>query len=227
MEYKIFLTEDGSHTVELPGTNLLYHSRHGAVQESMHIFIEAGLRPVLQKSPSSLSIFEVGFGTGLNALLTLAESTKHSSDIFYHAIDTSFLPESISSELNYCKGFGLEKWEIMFHQLHTVEIGKKIQLSSSFSFLKSKMDVRIPEEQENIGLVYFDAFAPDDQPELWTYNIFQRIYSWLLPGGLLQTYSAKGEVRRALTKAGFQVKKLPGPPGKREFIVAIKSIPKE
>jgi tRNA U34 5-methylaminomethyl-2-thiouridine-forming methyltransferase MnmC len=222
LEYKIFLTEDGSHSVELPGTNLVYHSRHGAVQESMHIFIGGGLKPILQKSPSSLCIFEVGFGTGLNALLTLAESGKYSTRIFYHAIDTSFLPESISGGLNFCKAFGLEKWQTTFHQMHAVEIGKKIQVSSSFSFLKSQMDIRNPEQQENIGLVYFDAFAPDDQPDLWTFNVFQKIYSWLLPGALLLTYSAKGEVRRVLTKAGFQVKKMPGPPGKREFILAAK-----
>jgi tRNA U34 5-methylaminomethyl-2-thiouridine-forming methyltransferase MnmC len=209
--------------VEITGTGLLYHSRYGAVQESMHIFIEAGLCPLLQESPSSLCIFEVGFGTGLNALLSLAESAKYSTDIFYHAIDISFLPESISSELNFCKGFNLEQWEKAFYQMHAVEIGKKIHLSSAFSFLKSKMDIRNPERQQNIGLVYFDAFAPDDQPALWTHNVFQKIYTWLLPGAVLLTYSAKGEVRRVLTQAGFRVKKLPGPPGKREFIVAKKS----
>ena len=168
----------------------------------------------------------MGFGTGLNALLTLAESATHSTNIYYHTIDIDFLPRSITGKLNFCKGFNLEKWETLFQKIHSVEIGIKIRLTPNFSFLKSRMDIRDPDEQEKIDLVYFDAFAPDDQPELWTVNIFQTIYSWLSLHGQLVTYSAKGEVRRALVQAGFTVKKMPGPPGKREFIVAIKEVPK-
>jgi tRNA U34 5-methylaminomethyl-2-thiouridine-forming methyltransferase MnmC len=177
---------------------------------------------MLEKSPASLRVFEMGFGTGLNSLLTLAESANHSTDIFYHTIDIDFLPQSITGQLNFCKGFNLEKWETLFQIIHSTEIGKKIRLTPNFSFLKSKMDIRDPGEQEKIDLVYFDAFAPDDQPGLWTFNIFQTIFGWLSLNGQLITYSAKGEVRRALARAGFAVKKMPGPPGKREFIVATK-----
>ena len=222
MEGKIFVTEDGSHSVLLRGTNLAYHSIHGAIQESKHIFINAGLRPKLEEKHSPLRIFEMGFGTGLNALLTLAESESHSIDIFYHGIDLYFIPQSISDKLNFCQKDDLLKWQPAFQIMHASEPGKLVRLSPNFNFLRSMNDILQFDTREKFNLVYYDAFAPDDQPELWSKGIFEKIYDWLLPGALLLTYSAKGEVRRALEKGGFKVKKMPGPPGKREFIVANK-----
>ena len=222
MDRKIFVTADGSYSVMDNDTNLTFHSRHGALQESMHIFIRAGLLPLLNNNSTMIRVFEMGFGTGLNALLTLAESDKYSVKVSYHAIDLFLLPESITSGLNYCQSPEMAKWESSFQMMHSAKIGEKISLSPNFIFLKSNMDISLFDTEDKFDLVYYDAFGPDDQPEVWTASIFQKVQSWLVTGAILVTYSAKGQVRRSLEQSGFRTKKLPGPPGKREFIVAEK-----
>jgi tRNA U34 5-methylaminomethyl-2-thiouridine-forming methyltransferase MnmC len=216
---QLIKTEDGSYTIFVPGMNEHYHSVHGAVQESMHIFINTGLK--FCKS-DIISIFEVGFGTGLNALLTAAESLKSNKIINYTAIEKYPVEPNLINKLNYSQ-FAGESGKEIFADIHSAEWGKKIKITKHFNLLKLKDDLTssIPEDLFNI--IYFDAFGPDKQPEMWTPEIFEKISKITSPGGIFVTYSAKGEVKRNLSASGFSVELLPGPPGKRQIIRAIKN----
>lgn len=220
---EIRITEDGSTTLELMGRNEHFHSTHGAIQESMHIFIQNGL---LQKAKEKgdIRIFEMGFGTGLNALLTLIESAKNNLIIDYLTVEAYPVEKELVNQLNYSEHLKLEKEEKAFFQrLHTSSWNQKIEISATFHFEKQKIKLEeISLEDETFDLVYFDAFNPDLQPELWTEEIFRKIYLAMKLGGILMTYSAKGKVKRALKAAGFVLKALPGPIGKREITQAIK-----
>jgi len=220
---KIRFTEDGSTTIELIGMNENFHSKHGAIQESEHIFIQNGL---LQKAreQSSISILEMGLGTGLNALLTLLESSKKKLRIDYFSIEAFPVEEELVAKLNYSDILKLKGKELNYlSYLHTSEWNKEIELSTDFMFAKHNIkleDIELPKKE--FDLVYFDAFNPDLQPELWTEEVFKQIYLAMKPKGILMTYSAKGKVKRALKAAGFVLNALPGPPGKREITQAIK-----
>lgn len=221
---KIRITEDGSTTLELIGTDENFHSTHGAIQESEHIFIQNGLlKKALEQK--HIRIFEMGFGTGLNALLTKLWSAKNNLIIDYYSIEAYPVEMELVEELNYSEMLKLKGEEANFlRTLHTTEWNKKSELFPSFQFEKRKArfeEFEFPEEA--FDLVYFDAFNPDLQPELWTVEIFQKIYLAMKPKGILMTYSAKGKVKRALKAAGFILNGLPGPPGKREITQAIKS----
>jgi len=219
----IRITKDGSSTIELIGQDENFHSIHGAIQESEHIFIQNGL---LQKAKeqSSISVFEMGFGTGLNALLTQRVAREQNLNINYFTIEAFPLEMELEQQLNYTEKLELKDEKVDYlKDLHVAEWDKETELFPKFQFLKKKIkleDIELP--QNAFDLVYFDAFNPDLQPELWTEEIFRKIFLAMKSNGILMTYSAKGKVKRALKAAGFILNALHGPPGKREITQAIK-----
>lgn len=223
MQREIILTNDGSHTVTVPELNVSYHSMHGAIQESMHVFIEAGFRQL--SGHNTIRIFEMGFGTGLNALLTLVEEEKTKQPVHYTSIELFPLTSHEIDLLNYCSQLNREDLEPLFKQIHSCEWEKEIRLTDHFTL--QKINASLSHEKslssssiQSVHLIYYDAFAPSVQPELWTPVIFERLYSLLTPGGILVTYCSKSDVRRAMQAAGFSIEKIPGPPGKREMVRA-------
>ena len=223
MERKIIITGDGSHSISVPELNVAYHSVHGAIEESMHVFIEAGFYGSGRfQRPDPYKIFEVGFGTGLNALLTLIEAEKNKIKVFYEAVELYPLTNKEVKELNYCKQLDRPDLQSTFEKIHDCDWEKEIVITENFTILKRNENLLTLKQQKPSNVIYFDAFAPNAQPELWTKEIFEKMYSMLEPGGILVTYCSKGDVRRAMIAAGFSVEKLPGPPRKREMLRARK-----
>jgi tRNA U34 5-methylaminomethyl-2-thiouridine-forming methyltransferase MnmC len=220
MQQNIFQTEDGSHSIIVPGWNATYHSRHGAIQESLHIFIEAGLKPLLKKN-KELSVFEMGFGTGLNALLTIIATESLTTKINYRTAETDPLEIPTASSLNYTKVLERPDLQTQFMQLHESPWESWQIISEKFSLFKQKADITDIKLTSTFDLIYFDAFDPVTQPDLWTFMVFKKLYNSMREGGVLVTYSSKGIVRRAMNEAGFIVEKLPGPIGKKEIVRAI------
>lgn len=224
MERKIILTGDGSHSFNVPELNVSYHSIHGAIQESIHVYINAGLYGLKHPQQSgTLRIFEVGFGTGLNALLTLIESEKNKSNIYYETIEPFPVSEKEIKTLNYCQQLNRPDLQTTFENLHSCEWEKEVLISEHFTFSINNTNLFNTSTLQPFNLIYFDAFAPGAQPELWTKEVFDKMYAMLEPGGVLVTYCSKGDVRRAMIAAGFSVEKLPGPPHKREMIRATRT----
>ncbi|MEM8847130.1 MAG: tRNA (5-methylaminomethyl-2-thiouridine)(34)-methyltransferase MnmD [Bacteroidota bacterium] len=225
MKRRIIETADGSKTIQLEEWQEQYHSKHGAVQEAYHVFIKHGLE---HANHDNLNILEIGFGTGLNALITLIESKKKDISIQYVGVEQFpvFLEEV--QQLDYVSSLSAEAFKSEFNTMHQCAWEKKNALSKNFILTKQKKDFRDITERDLFNLIYFDAFGPRVQPELWTEQIFQIMYSALKTEGILVTYSAKGSVRRAMQAVGFQVERLEGPPGKREMLRGTKtvSIPK-
>ncbi len=231
MQRKLIMTSDGSHSISIPELNVTYHSVHGAFQESMHVFIKAGLIRVMETAadPFNIKIFEFGFGTGLNALLTLLTIEELDLQIHYETIEPFPLEHELVAQLNYC-GF-LERPDLQpaFEMMHTSDYDIEIEITKNFFFKKLKLQIEKHldwkteyDNQESMDLIYFDAFDPTAQPELWTKEIFEKMFSIMKPGGIFVTYSSKGEVRRAMKSIGFKVEKIPGPAGKREITRATK-----
>lgn len=221
MQRNVILTKDGSHTIAIPEINVTYHSIYGAIQESLHVFIEAGLKSIKPlQAPKCLNILEIGFGTGLNALLTLIESGKTKQVIHYTAIELYPLEENEIISLNYCEQLDRQDLLPTFAQMHKCKWEQDIKLSETFYFHKTKQDLQSYKTIDLQDLIYFDAFAPSTQSELWTKEIFDKMYSILYINGILVTYCSKGDVRRNMMAAGFEVEKLKGPQGKREIIRA-------
>jgi tRNA U34 5-methylaminomethyl-2-thiouridine-forming methyltransferase MnmC len=228
----VILTKDGSHTVMIPEMNVTYHSLHGAIQESRHVFIEAGLKSIRPlEAARRMDIFEMGFGTGLNALLTFIETEKLQRPIYYSTIELYPLNKEEIYTLNYCEQLDRPDLQTVFEQLHQCEWESEIAVTPFFTFYKTLDSlINLPCRQAGfstnqlINLIYFDAFAPAAQPELWTKEIFEKLYSMMNPAGILVTYCSKGDVRRAMQGAGFSTEKIPGPPGKREMIRAVKPV---
>lgn len=220
----IILTKDGSHSVRSEKFGAEYHSIHGAIQESKHVFIEAGLNHLLEtRQIKDISILEMGLGTGLNAFLTLLEADTVT--INYTALELYPIDQSLINKLNYLELLEAENHKTEFEQLHTLPFHQKSSFTNNFHFLKLKQDLLSFETETKFDLIYFDAFAPGDQPELWTETIFSKLYSFTQDNGVLVTYCAKGDARRALQASGWIVEKIPGPPGKREMLRAIKRSP--
>jgi len=219
MQRKLLITKDGSHTVSIPEMNVTYHSIHGAIQESRHVFIEAGLHgsECLQQS-EPCRILEMGFGTGLNALLTLIEAEKTGKIIHYETMELYPLREEEARSLNYCRQLNRPDLQQAFEKMHSCNWEREIVISNNFTLKKSASSPINHLTNHLINLIYFDAFAPAAQPELWTKEVFEKLYSMMKPGGTLVTYCSKGNVRRAMQSAGFAVEKIPGPPGKREML---------
>jgi tRNA U34 5-methylaminomethyl-2-thiouridine-forming methyltransferase MnmC len=220
MQTQIILTEDGSHTLFVPELNEHYHSIHGAIQESLHVFISAALS---LNSKQNIKIFEVGFGTGLNALLSLQSTEKRSISVEYHGIEFYPLSPEKIKQLNYGSFFPYEYLK-KFELIHNCEWNKITAIENHFKLLKINEDFIHFQPKEKYDLIFFDAFGPDKQPEMWTEALMQKLYNCLNINGILTTYSAKGEVKRNLKKAGFSIELIPGPPGKREMIRATKKI---
>lgn len=219
-ELQIILTEDGSKTLFNPQFQEIYHSRRGAYQESLHVFVEAGLGYAQGQAKAKLRILEVGFGTGLNALLTW--QAAQNQFIHYTALEAYPVPVSIWQNLDYatlCEGSEEEAEEI-FLRIHEAAFGQATPINEHFVLDKVQQKLEHFMPNETYDLIYYDAFAPQAQPEMWELPIFEKLHEYLLPKGILVTYCAKGSVKRHLRAAGFEVESLPGPIGKREMIRA-------
>lgn len=215
-------TSDGSHTLFVPELNEHYHSVNGALQESELVFIHNGLNH-LPQCLKEINLLEVGFGTGLNALLSVLEAKKQRRKINYVAIEPEPVDDVLLEKLNYPSVIGGTEAAGYFSKLHHARWVYPSFLSDYFiiSKIQAKLeDIILKDDQFN--LVYFDAFGPEVQPEMWTEQIFLQLYRCITPGGILVTYSCKGSVKRAMLAAGFSIEKLPGPAGKREVLRAEK-----
>lgn len=220
MERQIITTADGSKTIYIPEWDEHYHSSHGALQEAQHVFIKHGLST---QTSDYITILEMGFGTGLNALLTYFASEKRNQYVHYIGVE-AFPPSSDElSALNYIAHSNDPDAPEIFERMHTCNWNMAQEVSERF--VLEKQQCNLPDskiEKGTVDLVFFDAFGPRVQPELWTAAIFQQIYDWMVPGGTFVTYCAKGQVKRDLKSVGFLVEALPGPPGKREMTRAHK-----
>lgn len=216
----IELTADGSHTLFVPQLNEHYHSVNGAIQEANHVFLDAGLN-LCEKN--EISIFEVGFGTGLNALLTAKYAQDYGKIIHYTSIEAYPLPMDTIDALNYAQKEDSE----LYRKLHEVEWESEQRISDHFFLKKIEADFTnfdFRQFYNQFDVIYFDAFAPDVQDSMWTQEIFNAMFSICQCGGIMTTYCAKGVVRRSMQSAGFVVERIPGPPGKREMLRAKKII---
>ncbi len=217
----LIMTQDGSYTLYSKEHEVTYHSRYGAIQESNHVFIHSGLLPHLKKQ-DKISILELGFGTGLNVLLTWKNivdiDTVH---VDYHSFDVYPLPEDV---LNACVYEDHLKIPTSISKnILTSDWDKLIEVDSRFTLTKHNKDILEEALPDNyFDIVYFDAFSPESQPELWSASLFEKIYESMTGQAVLVTYCAKGEVKRILKKIGFTLESLPGPPGKREMTRATK-----
>ncbi|MFK7775329.1 MAG: tRNA (5-methylaminomethyl-2-thiouridine)(34)-methyltransferase MnmD [Saprospiraceae bacterium] len=215
---QLIITEDGSHSLFSQKHGVSYHSKYGAIQETQHVFINAGFQ---HKIPTaSLSILGIGFGTGLNAFMTFLESKKHDMDINYIGVEAYPLSMKTINEFNFSDI--LKEEESVFHKIHELEWETPLALNNHFRLTKMKMMIEDIDFQNQFDLIYFDAFGPGSQPELWEEPILQKMYDALRIDGVLTTYCAKGSVKRGMKKVGFTIEALPGPPGKREMTRAVK-----
>ena len=217
---KVIKTADGSTTLYREDIDETYHSRHGAVQEAVHVFIETGLKKCT-KTP--IRIFEMGFGTGLNALITCLEAPKQQLTINYTGVEAFPVEMTEVEQLDYCQQLGAENLEAVFQHMHQLPWESPKTISEGFTLHKQQKDFKEITDANRYHLIYFDAFGARVQPELWTEEIFEIMHTSLQQGGVLVTYAAKGSVRRAMQAVGFTVERLPGPPGKREMLRAIKN----
>ncbi len=214
-DLKKIITADNSPTLYHPDLDEHYHSINGALQESMHVFINAGLKEITK---DKISILEIGFGTGLNALLSFTENLNIKKEVYYEAIEKFPLSKEIIKTLQETSVFN----SVISRQIHRAVWEKKVKISNHFTLKKIQTDLLDYQPTQTFDLIYFDAFAPEKQPELWTEEIFSKLYKTTNQNGILVTYSAKGIVKQALRNAGFFVKRLPGPKGKRHMVRAIK-----
>jgi tRNA U34 5-methylaminomethyl-2-thiouridine-forming methyltransferase MnmC len=222
LERKVIITADGSSTIYLPEWDENYHSKHGAIQEAYHVFIIHGLNQLFEQGYKHIAILEIGFGTGLNALITSIEAEKQNRSIDYYGVEAYPVMAEDVAKLNYIAELKAEDSKWLFETMHQLPWEETHQLSPSFTLTKQKKFFADIQDKEAFDIIYFDAFGARVQPELWTEAIFQNMYDALIPNGILVTYSAKGSVRRAMQAVGFSVEKLPGPPGKREMLRAWK-----
>ena len=220
--HEIVKTNDGSDTVFLKELGEHYHSSFGAVQESLHVFINAGMRKC---NINPITIFEVGFGTGLNAYLTISETLTNRKSIRYITIEKYPLPREIWKSLNYPTIIENAN-PLYFKNIHEVPWNQEINITPNFSILKLPTDLTLLDLSELplFDLIYYDAFSPEKQPELWETQIFKKLADHCLPNAKIVTYCVKGAVRRSMKEAGFTPERLPGPPGKREMLRGTKSI---
>jgi len=218
---EVILTADGSKTLYIAGLDEQYHSVNGAFTESRHVFINSGL--LFHKEKATLNVLEIGFGTGLNALLTGLAALEHKKAVSYYALEKYPLPPDTINELDYGGYLGGAAVEIS-EAIEKAVWNCVTEIHPWFRLCKLEADLlNINLDMEvQADVVYFDAFGPGKQPEMWTGQVFEKIYSWMASGGVIVTYSAKGEVRRRMASAGFLMERLPGPPGKREMLRGIK-----
>lgn len=221
MEREIIKTLDGSTTIHIKEWNENYHSKHGAIQEAKHVFIKNGLALFESKD---ISILEIGFGTGLNAFITFLESKKLNQSIDYTGVEAYPITSDELESMNYVNELEADDFITVFEQMHAANWEEKNNLDDRFSLTKKKMFFQDIEDSETYDLIYFDAFGYRVQPELWSTDIFRKMYAALKSNGVLVTYAARGVVKRSMIEVGFTVEKLAGPPGKREMFRAVKHV---
>jgi tRNA U34 5-methylaminomethyl-2-thiouridine-forming methyltransferase MnmC len=218
---KLIISEDGSHTLYNAALDETYHSIHGAKQESNFVFIQTGLEYFLELYPNTtIKVLEIGFGTGLNALLTAIWAEKKSVKVEYTTLETFPLGKEITQNLNFTQDKELENHVELLQHLHDCSWEEAHELNPFFSIQKAEKGIQ-EFNQGSYNMIFFDAFAPSKQEELWTLDIFKNIASLTEINGVFVTYCAKGQVRRDLQSVGFETQRLPGPPGKREMLRAI------
>lgn len=224
MKREAIITDDGSSSLYLPKWNESYHSTHGALQEAYYVFIAMGLSYFAENHPEiqPIKIMEMGFGTGLNSFISLLEAEKNNLKIYYTGLEASPVQPEEIKKLNYVSQLSAEKMESVFLKMHELPWKKNHGLTTNFQFKKELKFFKELSEKSAFHLVYFDAFGPRAQPELWTEEIFSLVYEAMKKDGVLVTYSAKGSARRAMQAVGFSVERLPGPPGKRHMLRATK-----
>ena len=217
----MIVTADGSHSLLNTALDETYHSRHGAVQESVYVFIEKGLEHWLSQTGSrSVSILEIGFGTGLNALLTAQYSKDHSVSIDYTSLEAFPVEEEIWGQLNYTDS---AESVALFQKLHQAEWNKQTDVEGGFKLTKLHQTLQQVElRDEAFDLIYYDAFAPNKQPEMWNYEMLEKVVMSMSKRSVFVTYCAKGQLKRDLRALGLDVETLDGPPGKKEMVRASK-----
>ena len=220
MKENIQKTGDASDTVYSTKYQAHYHSLHGALEESIHVFISAGLYHLYRKGYNKVSIFEMGCGTGLNGFLSLIEAKSLHLEIDYHSIESDPISVDLVSELNYSVIFNDE--QKYFEKLHLSEWDKLVPITPYFNLHKISGQLESFASLQQYDIIYYDAFAPSAQPQLWEEKIHQKLYNSLLPGGVLVTYCSQGAFRRMLSSLGYQIEKLNGPAKKREMLRATK-----
>ena len=223
MKREIITTNDGSKTIHIPEWNEQYHSTHGAIQEAKHVYLKHGLaffcasEGYIEQSP--ISILEIGFGTGLNAFLTAIKTKELKLNCIYFGVEGFPISQEELEALNYTEALNNNA---IFNAIHDCEWESNCAISNYFNLIKQQKQFSKISEVNQFDIVYFDAFGPRVQPELWTEAIFKSMYKAMKPNGVLVTYCAQGHARRAMIKVGFTVTKVEGPPGKRHMIRAVK-----
>lgn len=220
MKREITITADGSTTIFIPEWNESYHSKHGAIQEAYHVFIKNGFS-LFEGKP--ISILEIGFGTGLNAFITLVEANKSKTKVNFTGVEAFPVLENEIQHLNYSNKFD-EEFRRYFAQIHKAQWEKEEQLAPYFSLIKKQMFFQDIAFENSFDLIYFDAFGYRVQPELWSVEIFEKMYKALRTDGVLVTYACRTSIKNAMLEVGFEVEKLPGAPGKREMLRATKKV---
>ena len=220
LKREIIITQDGSTSIHLPDWNENYHSKHGAIQEAKHVFIKNGLALFPNQN---ISILEIGLGTGLNAIITLIESEKLNQNIHYEGVEAYPISASEMASMNYVSELEAIDKAAIFDLMHSCPWNAKIKLDHHFDLIKRQQFFDAIDDVETFDLIYFDAFGYRVQPDLWSTEIFQKMYNALKPKGILVTYAARGVVKRSMIQVGFTVEKLAGPPGKREMFRASKN----
>lgn len=219
---EIFETKDGSNSLRNTISGDTYHSVHGAMGESQHVFVQNGLMKAFEQKTDLIKILELGFGTGLNALLCLKESIQQQRLVEYHSLEKYPVTEEIYSNLDFHNTAELREFHSEYLQLHTSPWDLGIRLGHHFSFTKYLIDFVDYRPSGQYDVIFHDAFAPDSHPEVWKEDFLTKCYQWLADDGFLITYCAKGSFKRALKDVGFVVESLPGPPGKREITRAFR-----
>ena len=218
----ILHTSDGSHSISSKNYQAAYHSIHGAIEESMHVFIAAGLYHQFVQGKKSIKILEMGFGTGLNAFLSLIAARKYGIDIEYHSIELHPLSPSIYNALNFHEQIPSSRQQDLI-SLHEAKWENLESIDALFKLKKIEGDLHQLQIDQDFDVIYYDAFAPSCQPDLWEAEIHQKLYNSLNQKGALVTYCAQGKFKRILKKIGYQLDKLPGPGRKHEMTRAVKA----
>lgn len=219
MNRKIIQTADGSTTIYIEDWDETYHSKFGAIQEAKYVFIANGLSLFEEQS---VAVLEIGFGTGLNAFISLLEAEKKQQHIDYVGIEAFPIADEERAHLNYVTTLGAETYQEAFETMHNGPWDAKTVLSPYFTLTKKQQYFNEIDYKNRFNLIYFDAFGFRVQPELWTTEIFKIMYDALLENGTLVTYACRTAIIKALKEVGFKTEKLPGPPGKREMLRATK-----
>jgi tRNA U34 5-methylaminomethyl-2-thiouridine-forming methyltransferase MnmC len=221
MKREIIITDDGSTTIRIPEWDENYHSTHGAIQEAKHVFIKNGLD--LFQNQDSISILEIGFGTGLNAFITFLE-TVNKKEVNYVGVEAYPISSEEIVQMNHVSELQATQYQCVFNAMHDCDWEVQQSITENFHLTKRKQFFQDIEDKNQYDLIYFDAFGFPLQPELWSEAIFKKMYEALLPKGTLVTYACRSSIKNAMLNAGFSIEKLPGAPGKREMLRATKNV---